>query len=104
MFALACLAVLIFATVAMATIAGVFVAHRRAAAAADLAALAGAQALDCAPAAATAAANGARLESCQITGSTVTVVVSVTGPSLAGRTATLKARAMAGPDAAAGSV
>ena len=64
-----------------------FVEHRRASAAADLAALAAAtQSVDdelvaCESAASTAAANGAQLVGCELANRTVLVVVSIDAPA-----------------------
>jgi secretion/DNA translocation related TadE-like protein len=82
------------------------VAHRHAQAAADLAALAGAQQPDdpCGSAGAAASANGARLLSCQAVGRDVRVVVAVSGPRWLGQDADLTARARAGPSAGASGV
>lgn len=82
--------------------------HRRAEAAADLAALAGAQAVQsgddgCAAARRIARANGARLDRCLLLGFDVVVTVRVAGPALAGGDALL-ARARAGPDQPGGPV
>lgn len=77
------------------------VTHRKAQAAADLAALAGATDLQvgrdaCAGVGRIAEANGALVESCAVRGSEVTVTVLVrTSPLLGGRE--LRARARAGP-------
>lgn len=77
-------------------------AHRSAQAAADLAALAAADALGsgrdpCAAGAAVAAANGARLTACRPDGRVVTVVATVSGPHWLGQVADLAAEARAGP-------
>ena len=71
-------ALLTTAALVAAAVAGVLVGHRRVAAAADLAALAGATAVQegraaCAAAARVAVANGARLGGCQVSGEIVTV-------------------------------
>jgi secretion/DNA translocation related TadE-like protein len=81
---------------------GLLLAHRRAQAAADLAALAGAGARasggdPCAAAAAVASANEAELRSCAVVPVGVDVVVAVPGPQLLGRSPMLTARARAGP-------
>jgi secretion/DNA translocation related TadE-like protein len=86
-------------------LAAVAVARQRAAAVADLAALAAAQrALDgpaaaCARAAQLAAADGARLLRCTLTGDVATVVAQVTPPGPIGRIGSATARARAGPAA-----
>jgi secretion/DNA translocation related TadE-like protein len=77
-------------------------AHRSAQSAADLAALAAAGAVGdgsdpCAAASATAAANGAGLTSCDVSGREVVVAVEVAGPHWLGQTADLTAEARAGP-------
>jgi len=80
----------------------VVAAHRRAQSAADLAALAGAQALQagedpCATASRVAEANRAQTVTCAVAGEVVTVTVRVSAPALAGRTPTVVAEARAGP-------
>ena len=84
-----------------AGLGGVLVAKRRAASAADLAALAGASALQrgdpgCAVVAATARANRAQVVSCQVDGEVVEVEVSV--PVHALGITDVRDRARAGPD------
>ena len=74
----------------------------RAAAAADLAALAGAKALQegvdpCASAADLAARNGAALDECTVDGRVVTVLARAQGPDLLGRSWTFESAARAGP-------
>ena len=84
--------------------AGVLVAHRRASVAADLAALAAAEALGlgragtraCSAAGRVGAANGAELTSCQVQGDDVLVRVAVER-SVMGWPVTVPARARAGP-------
>lgn len=81
---------------------GVITTHRRSQGAADLAALAGAQAHQrgddgCAAAARVAGANGARLGACRVAGRDVLVTVSVAAPAVLGSGLTLPARARAGP-------
>jgi secretion/DNA translocation related TadE-like protein len=83
-------------------IGGLLVGHRRAAAAADLAALAGAGAQQqgrsgWGAARATAAANDARLTGCSVRGGTVTVEVVRDVRSAFGRTVRVSSRARAGP-------
>lgn len=83
-------------------VAAVTVAHRSAQAAADLAALAAAQAIQagtdpCAEAAAIAGQNGARVRSCQVQGEEVWIEVRVATPTWGGNTATALGRARAGP-------
>jgi secretion/DNA translocation related TadE-like protein len=100
--ALGLVGVLAFATVLVAALGGVVADQRRVASAADLAALAGAGALQeaadpCAAARSTAARNGARLGSCAVDGEVVTVrVLREAGPVL-GRTLEVSSRARAGP-------
>jgi secretion/DNA translocation related TadE-like protein len=77
-------------------------AHRTAQAAADLSALAVASGVTrggdpCATGAAIAAANGARLLSCALDGTTATVRVEAPGPHWLGQQADLAAEARAGP-------
>lgn len=87
---------------ALGVVSAMVVDHRRAQAAADLAALAGAGALGrageaCAEATRIAAANDARVVSCAVVGRDVLVAVSVEGPHWLGQTGDLTARARAGP-------
>ena len=75
--------------------------HRRVQSAADLAAIAGAIAVGtstepCAAARAVAAENGAAVDACDSAGAEVTVVVSMTGPSLSGWVYRPRAEARAG--------
>jgi secretion/DNA translocation related TadE-like protein len=77
-------------------------AKHRAAGAADLAALAGAQALQrgadpCASAADLAVRNGAVLAGCAVAGQVVTVIARTDGPHLLGRAWTFESVARAGP-------
>lgn len=93
---------LLFVGLALSAVAGVVVAHRRAQAAADLAALAAATALKegqpgCATAAEVAGANGGSLVSCALDGREATVEVRVHGPRVAGRAVDPVATARAGP-------
>ena len=93
---LALVAVVAFALV------GVVAGHRRAQAAADLAALAGAQALRdggdaCASAARLAARNDGELPRCGVDQWSVEVAVLVRVPGLFGREHVLRGRAVAGP-------
>lgn len=97
--------VLLTVTLVVAAGIALVVDHRRAQAAADLAALAGAQALApgdgggsaCGAAGSTAGANGARLVACTVVGRDVRVRVEVDGPDVAGLGASLVAEARAGP-------
>ena len=100
--ALGLVGVLAFATVLVAAFGGVVVDQRRVASAADLAALAGAGALQdgadpCAAARSSADRNGARLGWCSVDGEVVTVrVLREAGPVL-GRTLEVSSRSRAGP-------
>lgn len=94
--------VLVLVTLALAAIGGMVGAHRRAQAAADLAALAGAASLGrgddgCGAAVALASANGADLRQCRVSGEEVWVEVAVRGPEWRGAGHDLVARARAGP-------
>ncbi|MDQ1105551.1 secretion/DNA translocation related TadE-like protein [Nocardioides zeae] len=99
--ALAMVAVLGAVAVVLAVGAGLFVEHRRAQAAADLAALAGAGAVaegdPCAAAAATAGRNGAELTSCEVLDRDVRVVVAVRRDYPGGWEAVVEGVARAGP-------
>ena len=91
--------VLMFVTTGLAAAGGLVTSQRRAQAAADLAALAGASHLEdaCASAAQVALANGAALESCRLDGAEVTLTVSVAGPQVPWREVRVAAEARAGP-------
>ncbi len=91
--------VLMFVMTGLAAAGGLVTAQRRAQAAADLAALAGASRLDeaCAEAGEIAAANTAALEVCRVDGRDVTVEVSVPGPRVPWRDVRVSAEARAGP-------
>lgn len=102
LFAVAALGVLLFIGAALGVVAALVASHRRAQAAADLAALGAASRLQergdaCAAAARLATANGAALADCVVAGEQVTVVVTVEGPRWLGQSADLDARARAGP-------
>ena len=102
LFAVACLAVLLLLGAALGVVAALVRAHRSAQSAADLAALAAADAVGsgrdpCAAGAAVAAANDATLTSCVPAGREVTVSVTVVGPHWLGQVADLSAQARAGP-------
>lgn len=102
LLAVSCLACLLLWGAGLATVGGVFHAHRQAQAAADLAALAGATALGqgedaCGEASAIAAANHASLGSCTVHGREVEVQVSVPAPPWPGLEEELVGRARAGP-------
>jgi secretion/DNA translocation related TadE-like protein len=99
------LGILLLVTVLLSFQGGVLVDQRRAQAAADLAALAGASAARsgedaCATAAAVAARNAARLSHCRLGGpgaQEVLVTVTRDGPSVLGREVTVHASARGGP-------
>ena len=99
--ALALVAVLGAVAVVLAVGAGLFVEHRRAQAAADLAALAGAGAVvegdACAAATETAGRNGAELTSCEVLDRDVRVVVAVRRSYPGGWEAVVEGVARAGP-------
>ena len=102
LFALAVLGLLILVGAALGVVAAMLHAHRVAQSAADLAALAGAQALvqggDPCPAAQTVAvANGAHLDRCTVGGADVRLQVTVAGPRWLGQRHDLVALARAGP-------
>ncbi|GAA1443403.1 hypothetical protein GCM10009641_60060 [Mycobacterium cookii] len=92
-------AVLMFVATGLAAAGGLVTAQRQAQAAADLAALGGADhpATACAAAARVAAANAASLDRCQVVGREVTVAVSVPGPRVPWRDVRVSAEARAGP-------
>lgn len=93
--------VLMFVMVGLAAVGGLVTAQRRAQAAADLAALAAAAAVEvgaCAEALRIAAANGGALDRCEVEGTDVRVLVSVPGPEVPGRgDLRVSAEARAGP-------
>ena len=102
LLATACLGVLVLIGAALAVVGAMVADHRRAQAAADLAALSGATALQrgqdaCAEAGRVATANQARLAQCQVAGQDVVVSVRVTGPRWLGQQADLEGHARAGP-------
>lgn len=101
-FAVGVIGLLLFLGAALGVVGAVFVAHRTAQSAADLAALAGANALQvskdaCAAAASTAERNDATLTSCEIADEDVTVTVRVEGPRWLGQPGDPVAMARAGP-------
>ena len=101
-FAVGAIGLLLFLGAALGVVGAVFVAHRAAQSAADLAALAGANALQisedaCAAATTIAERNGATLASCQVVGEDVTVTVRVEGPRWLGQPGDPVAEARAGP-------
>ncbi|GGD13359.1 Rv3654c family TadE-like protein [Nocardioides daphniae] len=94
--------VLLTMAIVMAACVGLLHAHRRAQAAADLAALAGAAALQqgadgCGQADEVAALNGASLVRCRVTDRRVRVVAGVRGPAWGGFDDELLGEAEAGP-------
>ncbi|GAA1943439.1 Rv3654c family TadE-like protein [Nocardioides hwasunensis] len=91
--------VLMFVMVGLAAAGGLVTAQRRAQAAADLAALAGAASpeLACSRAAEVALANTAVLDRCLVEGREVRVEVSVAGPPVPWREVRVTAEARAGP-------
>jgi secretion/DNA translocation related TadE-like protein len=93
---------LMFIGAALAVVIAIVAAHRTAQAAADLAALTGAQAAAegrdaCSAARVVARDNRAELRSCDVTGHVVQVDVEVAGPDWLGQSADLGASARAGP-------
>jgi secretion/DNA translocation related TadE-like protein len=102
LFAVAVIGVLLLVGAALGVVAAMVHAHRMAQSAADLAALAGAQARahgrdPCGAAVRVAAANGASMDSCTVAGSDVRVQVTVGGPRWLGQRHDLSAQARAGP-------
>lgn len=100
---IAFIGLLVTAALVGATCAAILVGQRRAAAGADLAALAGASALQhgrpgCAGAAAIARANHVRLMACAESGETITIEVTTGVVAALGSSWTVRARARAGPD------
>ncbi len=100
--AVSMMGVLVTVTLAAAGVVGVVAAHRVAQSAADLAALAGAAALQdggdaCGRAAAVADRNQARLTGCEVAGWNVSVVVTADTARLPGGVLDLSARGRAGP-------
>lgn len=99
---IALLGLLMFLGAALGFLDGVVADHRAAQSAADLTALAGAQALQrghdpCAAAGRIAAANEASIQSCEVHGEDVVVEVSVAARSYAGYSPEVTGRARAGP-------
>jgi secretion/DNA translocation related TadE-like protein len=102
LLAVGLIGVLVLVAVALGTVSAIVHAHRRAQAAADLAALAGAAAQadgrdGCQVAAQMAVANGGALTGCHPEGADLRVLVTVEGPDVLGTTATLTGEARAGP-------
>jgi secretion/DNA translocation related TadE-like protein len=105
--AVAMMGLLVTVTIAVAGVVGVIATHRTAQAAADLAALAGAAALQdggdaCARAADVADRNRASLSGCEVDGWDVAVVVVAHSAPLPGGVLDLPARGRAGPAASGG--
>jgi secretion/DNA translocation related TadE-like protein len=101
------LGVLITLSLFVAVVGGAVVDHRRVASAADLAALAGAQALQdgrpgCATAGAVARRNGARLTGCTVTGPVLSLGAARTTRSVLGHRLVVRSTARAGPAGGAG--
>lgn len=99
---LAIAGMLMFVLVGLSAVSGLVTAQRRAQAAADLAALAGAASVPhgdggCAAAARISAANGAALTACSTLAREVWVRVTVPGPQWPGRRVLVSAEARAGP-------
>lgn len=99
---IALLGLLMFLGAAMAFVEGVVSDHRAAQSAADLSALAGAQALQrgddpCAEASRIADANEASVTSCEVSGEEVVIDVIVAARSYAGYSPKVTGRARAGP-------
>lgn len=100
--AVAMLGILILIAAALAVGEAMVVAHRRAQSAADLAALAAAEAIQhardpCTAASEVATANGADLTGCTVETYDVTISATVTGPRWLGAHADFAAQARAGP-------
>ncbi|HWU21803.1 MAG TPA: Rv3654c family TadE-like protein [Nocardioides sp.] len=98
----AVLGVLLLLGAALGVAGAMIAAHRRAQAAADLAALGAARVLQtggdaCGQAAVLAGANGAVLTTCTVEGADVRVEVTAEGPHWLGQTADLAAESRAGP-------
>lgn len=101
-FAVSCLALLLIVAAALGVVASLVRAHHAAEAAADLAALSAAVAMQqggdpCSVAARIAGDNGAALATCRVSGDEVWTWVTVAGPRWLGQSADLTARARAGP-------
>jgi secretion/DNA translocation related TadE-like protein len=100
LLAVAVIGVLLLVGAALGVVAAMVHGHRMAQSAADLAALAGAQARGrdpCSAAVRVAAANGATVDSCTVAGRDVRVQVTVVGPHWLGQRHDLSAQARAGP-------
>ena len=102
LFAVAVIGLLVLVGAALGVVAAMVHAHRVAQSAADLAALAGADAAGrggdaCAAAAQVAGANDASLDRCEVDGFDVRLQVTVDGPHWLGQRHDLSAQARAGP-------
>ena len=102
LFAVAMIGVLVLVGAALGVVGAMVHAHRVAQSAADLSAIAGAQARargrdPCAAAAGVAGANHATLDRCALEGFDLRVQVTVRGPHWLGQHHDLSARARAGP-------
>lgn len=100
--ALVMIGVMTTVALVVASAGGLFAGHRTAAASADLAALAGAAAMQhgqpgCAAARSIAEANRARLLACRPQGKVITLTVAVEVDAAFGSRLTLRGRARAGP-------
>ena len=107
-FATVLVAVLVVVTVFVTAVGGAVVDRRRVASAADLAALAGASALQvgndgCAAARSNARRNGVQVASCVVVGQDVTVLTRRRTRPVLGRRFTVHASARAGPERLVGS-
>ncbi|GAA1799010.1 hypothetical protein GCM10009795_050600 [Nocardioides hankookensis] len=101
-FAIACLGLLVLLAAALGVVSAMVHAERRAQSAADLGALAAAQAVargedGCAAGARVVTANDAEVTSCRAAGRDVRLEVVVLGPRWLGQTGDLSAEARAGP-------
>jgi secretion/DNA translocation related TadE-like protein len=92
-------AVLLTVCLVAAALAGLVTMQHRAAAAADLAALAAARSpsRSCSVASTVAVNNGGELESCETVGPVVTVTVRIEAAGVLGFAPTIRSRARAGP-------
>lgn len=102
LFAVAVIGVLVLVGAGLGVVGALVHAHRIAQSAADLSALAGAEAWGrgrdpCTASAAVASANAAVLDSCAVDGLDVRVQVTVAGPHWLGQDHDLSAQARAGP-------
>lgn len=103
-FTVPLIGVVLAATLVVSVLASVLVGQRRVQSAADLAALAGATAVQqghdaCAVVALMARRNGSEVASCSVSGGDVTIELSRRVTGLVGRSVTVRARTRAGPAA-----